>query len=52
MLGNQSKAAEYLRLIVKECGRTSYEAEALRWLNKKPPFVVQHDCIGCHVSAN
>jgi hypothetical protein len=52
ILGNQSKATEYLRLIVKECGRTSYEAEALRWLNQKPPFVVQHDCIGCHVSAN
>jgi hypothetical protein len=50
ILGNRSRAAEYLKLIVQECNHTPYEAEARRWLNKKPPFVVQHDCIGCHVS--
>ena len=52
ILGNQRKATEYLNLIVDECDRTPYESEARRWLKKTPPFVVQHDCIGCHVSAN
>jgi hypothetical protein len=50
ILGNDKKAREYLILILSECKDTSYEAEARRWLARKWPLVVQHDCIGCHVS--
>jgi hypothetical protein len=50
ILGNDSKAREYLMLVVKECGDTPYEAEARRWLARKWPLVIQHDCRGCHVS--
>jgi hypothetical protein len=50
ILGNDRKAREYLMLILKECKDTRYEAEARRWLARKWPLVVQHDCIGCHVS--
>jgi hypothetical protein len=51
MLGNQRKTNEYLNLIAVECEGSSYEVEAKRWLSRKPPFVVQHDCIGCHLSS-
>jgi tetratricopeptide (TPR) repeat protein len=51
MLGNQAKTKEYLETIIAECQKTPYESEAKRWLNKKPPFVVQHDCTGCHISS-
>ena len=50
ILGNDNKAREYLMLILKECKDTPYEAEARRWLARKWPLVIQHDCIGCHVS--
>ena len=50
ILGNDSKAREYLMLILKECKDTPYEAEARRWLARKWPLVIHHDCIGCHVS--
>ena len=50
ILGNNGKAREYLVLILKECKDTPYEAEARRWLARKWPVVIQHDCIGCHVS--
>ena len=50
ILGNDRKAREYLMLILKECKDTPYEAEARRWLARKWPLVIQHDCIGCHVS--
>jgi tetratricopeptide (TPR) repeat protein len=50
ILGNDKKAREYLNLILSECKDTSYEAEARRWLARKWPLVVQHDCVGCHVS--
>jgi hypothetical protein len=50
ILGNETKVREYLRLIVKKCKNSPYEAEARRWLSKKWPLVIQHDCIGCHVS--
>jgi len=50
ILGNDRKAREYLMLIQKECRKTPYEAEARRWLARKWPLVIQHDCIGCHVS--
>ena len=50
ILGNDNKAREYLMLILKECKNTPYEAEARRWLARKWPLVIQHDCIGCHVS--
>jgi hypothetical protein len=50
ILGNDRKAREYLMLILKECKDTRYEAEARGWLAKKWPLVIQHDCIGCHVS--
>ncbi|MDT7605479.1 MAG: hypothetical protein QOF61_3476 [Acidobacteriota bacterium] len=52
MLGEQSKAREYLRLVLQECRGTSYETEARGWLKKEPLPVVQHDCTGCHVSKN
>lgn len=51
MLGDQAKTKEYLELITFECEGTSYASEAKQWLNKKSPFVVQHDCTGCHVSS-
>lgn len=50
ILGAPMKATAYLHLIVKECHDTPYEAEARRWLQRGPRSVVQHDCIGCHVS--
>jgi hypothetical protein len=50
ILGNDRKAREYLVLVLKECKDTPYEAEARRWLARKWPLVIQHDCIGCHVS--
>jgi len=50
ILGNDLKAREYLMLILKECKNTAYETEARRWLVRKWPLVIQHDCIGCHVS--
>ena len=50
ILENQNKAREYLTLVLKECRDTSYESEARRWLAKKWPVVIQHDCVGCHVS--
>lgn len=50
ILGNDNKAREYLMLILKECKDTPYETEARRWLARKWPLVIQHDCIGCHVS--
>lgn len=50
ILGNDNKAREYLVLVLKECKDTPYEAEARRWLTGKWPLVIQHDCIGCHVS--
>jgi hypothetical protein len=50
ILGNDKKAREYLILILKDCKNSPYEIEARRWLGKKWPVVVQHDCIGCHVS--
>ena len=50
ILGNDNKAREYLTLILKDCKDTAYEAEARRWLLRKWPLVIQHDCIGCHVS--
>jgi len=50
ILGNENQARKYLRLIAKECNDTPYESEAQRWLMKKWPVVIQHDCIGCHVS--
>jgi hypothetical protein len=49
ILGNDSKAREFLMLILKECKNTPYETEARRWLARKWPVVIQHDCIGCHV---
>lgn len=49
ILGNENKAREYLRLILKECKNSPYEVKARQWLAKKWPLVVQHDCIGCHV---
>jgi hypothetical protein len=50
ILGNENKTREYLTLILQECKDTPYESEAQRWLARKWPVVVQHDCIGCHVS--
>jgi|GEM_PF-1027909 len=50
ILGNDGKAREYLMLALKECKDTPYEVEARRWLARKWPLVIQHDCIGCHVS--
>ena len=50
ILGNSNKAREYLILVLKECKDTPYEAIARRWLDQKWPVVIQHDCIGCHVS--
>ena len=50
ILGERQKALEYLRLILKECRSTAYEAEARRWLQRTPLPVIQHDCIGCHVT--
>ena len=52
ILGNQKKTREYLSLILRKCKNTSYESEARRWLNKKLPVVVQHDCTGCHISSS
>ena len=49
ILGNENKTREYLRLILKECKNSPYEVKARRWLAKKWPLVIQHDCIGCHV---
>lgn len=49
ILGNDKKAREYLILILKECKNSPYEIEAQRWLARKWPLVVQHECIGCHV---
>jgi hypothetical protein len=50
ILGNDSKARDYLKLVLTECKNTPYEEIARRWLNKKWPVVIQHDCLGCHVS--
>jgi hypothetical protein len=50
IVGNDNKAHEYLMLILKDCKDTPYEAEARRWLARKRALVIQHDCIGCHVS--
>ena len=50
ILGNDIKAREYLMFILKECRDTPYEIEARRWLARKWPVVIQHDCIGCHIS--
>ena len=47
ILGEHQKARAYLKLIVAEVKETDYEAEAKKWLNKKPG-VIQHDCRGCH----
>lgn len=52
ILGNDKAAREYLTLILKLCKDTPYEFEARRWMVKKPPAVIQHDCIGCHVSGS
>jgi hypothetical protein len=50
ILGKRQKALEYLRLILKECRSTAYESEARKWLQRSPLNVIQHDCIGCHVT--
>ena len=50
ILGNEKKAREYLKLITVQCKNSPYEDKARQWLAKKWPLVVQHDCIGCHVS--
>jgi hypothetical protein len=50
MLGDRNKTRKFLMLILKECNGSEYEPEARRWLAKKWPVVIQHDCIGCHVS--
>src|SRR2546421_7793282 len=50
ILGERGKALGYLRLVVSECKGTGYEREARRWLGVSPLPVVQHDCVGCHVS--
>jgi hypothetical protein len=52
ILGNDKKAREYLTLILKLCKDTSYELEARRWIARKPPVVIQHDCTGCHVRSD
>jgi hypothetical protein len=52
ILGDHKKARSYLMLILKECKDTAYEAEARPWLDKPPPVVIQHDCIGCHVRSS
>lgn len=50
ILGNHEKARYYLSLIAQECAETEYESEARRWIKSKPGTVIQHDCMGCHVS--
>ena len=52
ILRNQKKTRAYLSLILRKCKNTNYESEARRWLNKKFPVVVQHDCTGCHISSS
>jgi hypothetical protein len=52
ILGNHEKARYYLSLIAQECAGTEYESEAKRWIKSKPETVIQHDCMGCHVSRN
>jgi hypothetical protein len=52
ILRDQKKTREYLSLILRKCKNTTYESEARRWLNKKRPVVVQHDCTGCHISSS
>lgn len=49
ILGEHRKARAYLRLVLRECKDTDYEAEARRWLKSAPNAVVLHDCRGCHV---
>lgn len=49
ILGEHQKARKYLRLIVKEVKRTSYETDAKKWLARKPS-VIEHDCRGCHTN--
>lgn len=50
ILGNDTKARKYLMLVLTECKDTPYESIARKWLAKKWPVVIEHDCIGCHVS--
>src|ERR1700730_4756976 len=50
ILGNHEKARYYLSLIAQECAGTEYELEAKKWIKSKPETVIQHDCMGCHVS--
>jgi hypothetical protein len=52
LLDEKKKAREYLELVVEHCSGTRYEFEARRWLDSEPLPVVQHDCIGCHVSSS
>lgn len=52
ILGEQKKAREYLKLIVKYCVGSQYETEARKWLRNDLKSVVQHDCVGCHVSSS
>jgi hypothetical protein len=49
ILGENAKAAQYLKLVVENCKGTPYETEAKKWRDLKPQ-VIQHDCTGCHVS--
>lgn len=49
ILGDHTKAREYLILILEACKDTGYEREARPWLEKPAPTVIQHDCAGCHV---
>jgi hypothetical protein len=50
ILGKHEKARYYLSLITQHCAETEYESEARRWIKKEPGTVIQHDCMGCHVS--
>jgi hypothetical protein len=45
-----SKTRGYLERIVEHCAGSPYEAEARRYLEKSPMPVIDHNCIGCHVS--
>jgi len=49
-LGNEAETRRYLETIVRECAGSGYEKEARNYLLKKPFAVVDHSCIGCHVT--
>lgn len=44
------KTRVYLERIVQHCAGSPYDAEARRYLEKSPMPVIDHNCIGCHVS--